>query len=95
LVLRVPQKERAAAPPLRPAVHSPSCQLHPKQQDAPEGEEQRRVSYEPCWVPIFSDTEMLTPEEKIPGLADGFSAFSVTDARAGSFAFCLTQVARE
>lgn len=83
------------APTLRHTVHSPSCQLHPKQQDAPEGEEQRRVSDEPYWVPIFSDTEMLTPEEKVPGLTDGFSAFSVTDARAGFFALSLAQVARK
>lgn len=29
-----------------------------------------------CWVPIFPDTETLTPEEKILGLTDGFFVFS-------------------
>lgn len=29
-----------------------------------------------CWVPIFPDTEILTPEEKILGFTDGFFVFS-------------------
>lgn len=49
----------------------------------------------PCWVPVFSDTDTRTPEEKTLGLTDGFFAFSCAGARVDYFAFCLAQVTRE